>query len=191
MKVATLALIITGVAIADGFAQTPDPNAPNPGSGHGIQYLPKELKAPVAPAITAEELKRRQAVEKFNGFAAADPVAKGWDLETNSEFVVFDGNVTILPKGAIIHVPDRYKANVVTKMQGNLMLWPEFVARYPGLVARMDVTMEEVTGTTPFKPERLLAERRRNLIIVGVLNGNPITVSRQTITPQTPPVVTR
>jgi len=181
MKVSTLALLLAFAACTDAFSQAPEQ------SGHGIEFLPQDRKAPVAPAVSAADLKKRQAAEKFGGFAAEETLPKGWDLADHSEFIAFDGNVTLLPKGAIIHVPDRFKANVVAKMEGNLMLWNEFVARYPGLVSRMDVSIEEASGTTPLKPERLQAERVKNLIIVGVLNRNPITVSRAAITPVTTP----
>ncbi len=183
----TSRILIAAVLLAPAALRALEPApAPAPQAGHGIAFLPADRKTPVAPAISAEELKKRQAAEKFGGFAKEADLPKGWDLESNSEFITFGGNVTILPKGAVLYVPERYKANVVTKMEGNLMLWPEFVARYPGLVARVEVTMEEVSGQKPFKPERLEAERKRNLILVGTLNQNPITVSKQTLNPQTP-----
>lgn len=186
MKTSRILLAAALLLPAAARAQSPTDQGHTSRAGHGIQYLPAELKAPVAAGVTDEELKRRQAAEKFGGFAAEADIPKGWDLESNSEFIAFGGNVTILPKGAILYVPERFKANVVTKMEGNLMLWPEFVARYPGLVARVDVTMEEVSGQKPFKADRLEAERKRNLILVGTYNQNPITVSRQTLNPQTP-----
>lgn len=148
------------------------------GSGMGLHHLPKDLKAPIGKTISDKDLKARQASEKFGGFAPEGSGPKGWDLEKNSEFVVFEGNYTIVPKGAILHVPDRYKGQVVAKPQGNFILWQEFIMRYRGLVSSFEVSLEEASGQAVIKAERLDAARKTGLIIVGTLNHNPISVSQ-------------
>jgi len=167
---AQLAILLAAASIA--LAEPPS------GGGLGIQHLPENLKAPVGPPVSDKDLKARQQREKFGGFAPEGTGPKGWDLEKNSEFIVFEGNVTLVPKGAIIHVPERYKANVVTRMQGNFMLWNEFVSRYRGLVTAFEVSLAEATGEAPIKPERLEAGQKTGLILVGTLNHNPISVHR-------------
>ncbi|MCW1913945.1 hypothetical protein OJ996_10185 [Luteolibacter sp. GHJ8] len=169
--------ILALLATASAFGQ----------SGHGIEFLPKDIKPPVGAPTSDLELKKRQANEKFSGFAEEKAIPKRWDLESNSEYIAFGEFVTLLPKGAIIHVPEKHKANVVKEMKGALLLWPEFVARYPGLVSRMDVSLEEASGQKPIAAERLKAARNTGLIIVGVLNQNPITVSRDSIPPEEVP----
>lgn len=144
----------------------------------GAGYLPKEIKAPVGRAISNKDLKDRQNREKFGGFAPEGAGPQGWDLEKNSEFVVFEGHYTLLPKGAILHVPERFKAQVVAKPQGNFILWQEFITRYRAVVSSFEVSLAEASGEAPIKPERLEAARKTGLIIVGTLNHNPISVSR-------------
>ena len=174
MKHFAIAFLALGFACASASAQTEVPS----GSGHGIGFLPQNIPAPVGPPISDKDLKQRQASEKFGGFAPEGSVPKGWGLEENSEFIAFEGSVTILPKGAIIHVPERFQKCIVKKPEGNLILWNEFIARFRGLVQNFDVTIEEASGETPVKPERLEAAKKTGLILVGTYNRNPITVNR-------------
>lgn len=152
---------------------------PQDKGGLGIEHLPQNLKPPVGKAISDKELKARQQGEKFGGFAKAGTEPKGWDLEKNSEFITFDGVVTLVPKGAIIHVPERYRANVVSELKGNLMLWNEFAARYRAVVAPFEVSLAEASGKEPIKPERLEAAQKTGAILVGTLGNSPISVHKK------------
>ncbi|MCW1926461.1 hypothetical protein OKA05_28175 [Luteolibacter arcticus] len=172
MKTSVAILLAAFSSIA--FAEPPA------SGGLGIEHLPKDLKPPVGKAISDKDLKSRQQGEKFGGFAKAGTEPQGWDLEKNSEFITFEGAVTLVPKGSILHIPDRYRANVVSAMKGNFMLWSEFSARYRGLVGSFEVSMPEASGETEIKPERLEVARKTGLILVGTLNHNPISVTKRT-----------
>ncbi|QJE94730.1 hypothetical protein [Luteolibacter luteus] len=178
MKLSLFALLAL-VPLASG--QAPE------GAGMGAGHLPKDIKAPIGRAVSDKDLKARQEREKFGGFAPEGSGPQGWDLEKNSEFLVFDGNYTIVPKGAILHVPERYKTQVVAKPQGNFILWQEFITRYRAVVSSFEVSLEEASGQAAIKPERLDAASKTGMIVVGTLNHNPISVAKGTATvAQTP-----
>ncbi len=148
------------------------------GSGHGIHFLPAERKAPVGPPATDAELTQRRNNERFGGFSTEDSGAKGWDLMAHSEFIAMEAQVTLVPKGAILHVPERFKANVVSKPEGSILLWHEFLGRYRGMVACFDVTLKEASGETPLDAARFDAAVKSGLIVVAVHNRNPISIHR-------------
>ena len=167
------AVILLSAFSSIALSQTPD------AGGLGIEHLPKNLKPPVGKAISDKDLKARQNGEKFGGFAEAGKEPKGWDLEKNSEFIAFDGAVTLVPKGAILHIPDRYRANVVTAMTGKFMLWNEFNASYRGVVGAFEVSMAEASGQAEIKPERFDAARKTGVILVATLQQNPVSVTKK------------
>ena len=165
----TLLLALSSIALAE----------PPSSGGMGIEHLPKNLKPPIGKAISDKDLKARQNGEKFGGFTEAGKEPKGWDLEKNSEFVAFEGAVTLVPKGAILHVPDRYRANVVTAMTGKFMLWNEFSAKYRGVVSAFEVSIAEASGQAEIKPERLEAARKTGVILVATIQQNPVSVTKK------------
>ncbi len=188
MKVVPLIPVVVACLSATSQMQAQQPaQAPaGNGAGHGIQFMPAEVKPPVGKAITDAELNARRAKENFSGFAPEDVQQKGWDLVDYSDFIVFDGNVTIVPKGSIIHVPERFKAHVVSKPVGRLVPWAEFCARYRGLVSTKTVSLDEVAGKTPIEAKSMDAVRSSDLISVAVHNGNPISVAAAAIPPVNP-----
>ncbi len=147
------------------------------GGGHGEQFLTKNRPAPAAIVTTDAQLLAAQKAEKFGGLAPKGQKQETWELEVNSSYLKYDGNVTLVPKGAILSVPDRFKDAVVTGISGNFILWNEFSTKYRGLVTPFEVTLEQAAGVKPIEAERLAAASRSGLILVAVLNGNPISVN--------------
>ncbi|MEK7951305.1 hypothetical protein [Luteolibacter soli] len=171
MKSSLFIVLATFSSVA--LAEPPD------AGGLGIEHLPKNLKPPIGKAISDKDLKARQNGEKFGGFAQAGEEPKGWDLEKNSEFITFDGAVTLVPKGAILHVPDRYKNNVIPELQGNFSLWNNFSTRFRGVVVSFEVSIAEASGQAEIKPERLEAARKAGVILVATINQNPVSVTKK------------
>lgn len=154
-----------------------------PTTGHGIQFLPKDRKPPVGSAINDETLKNQRSTGKFGGFAPEGSGPKGWDLMENSEFIAFDGIYTLLPKGAILHVPEKLRQHVVEKPEGKLMLWSEFAGRYRGLVNHFNVTLEQAAGQAAVPQELFESARESGLIVVAMMNGNPVSVNPKAMAP--------
>jgi hypothetical protein len=100
---------------------------------------------------------------------------QGWGLNEYSEFLSFKEHGTLVPKHAIIHVPESLRGCVTTSLHGTFVPWKEFATQYPAIVTTFSVTLEEATGKTPIKPERLELVRKSDRIVVAVLNGSPIS----------------
>jgi hypothetical protein len=157
------------------------------GGGHGAEFIQKSRKAPAADVTTDAQLLAAQKAQKFGGLAPKDQKQETWDLEANSSYLKYDGTVTLLPKGAILFVPDRLKDMVVTGISGKFSLWYEFSTKYRGLVTPFEVTVEQASGAKPIEEERLAAARRSGLILVAVFNGNPISVHSNAASATTAP----
>ncbi len=161
-------LALLGIASA-WAAETPD------SGGYGPRYLTEDKHAPVKRRVDDARLLQMRKAAKFNGGTEPDGSSKGWDLNANSEFISFNGTATLVPKHAIIHVPEKLRVNVSTGMNGKFMPWQEFATRYRAVVTTFDVTLDEASGKTPLKPERVEALRKLDRIAVAVLNGSPIS----------------
>ncbi|MBX3741237.1 MAG: hypothetical protein KF712_09625 [Akkermansiaceae bacterium] len=146
------------------------------GGGHGEEFIPKNRPAPAAVVTTDAQLLAAQKAQKFGGLAPKDQKQETWELEANSSYLKYDGTVTLVPKGAILFVPDRFKEAVVTGISGKFSLWHEFSTKYRGLVTPFEITVEQASGAKPIEEERLAVARRSGLILVAVFNGNPISV---------------
>ena len=144
--------------------------------GQGIQFLPKDRMAPVGKGVDDAQLMAMRDRTRFSGFLPEDSVPKGWDILEYSDFLGYDGNYVILPKGSVIHVPTSLTQHVLQKPEGQMMSWMDFSSRYRGLVTVLQVTMKQVTGEVAIPADRIEAAAKTNCLVVAVFEGSPITV---------------
>ncbi|MEI6871715.1 MAG: hypothetical protein WCL08_05475 [Verrucomicrobiota bacterium] len=97
-------------------------------------------------------------------------------LSTASIFI-FDGEYyTILAVGSVLSLPTRLQSRVVANPQGDVLLWPDFLARNAAWLGAREVTLEMSRGDTKAAAavmRELAAETR---LVVAVYQGCPITV---------------
>jgi hypothetical protein len=172
-------LCLLGAAVATAAAE--DKNS----GGYGPEHLTEDRHAPVQRQVDDQKLLEMRKSAKFAGFTKEDGKPKGWDLNQNSEFISAEGWSTLVPKRAIIHVPESHRSYVTPGLKGEFLLWNEFASRYRGIVTTFEVSLEEVSGKTPISPERLKELRELDRIVVAVFKGSPI--SCPSITPAAPP----
>lgn len=110
------------------------------------------------------------------GQAASAPAARTF-AET-SDFIAFNGQCTFVPKGAVLHVPDRMRQNIVPGMSGQVVFWTDFLNRFPAIVEPLEVTLQEASGAKPIEPKRLAAALRSERLIITVIRGNPTSVCK-------------
>ena len=161
-------LVLLGIVSACA-AETPD------SGGYGPRYLTEDKHAPAKRRVDDARLLQMRQAAKFDGSTAPDGSAKGWNLDENSEFITFNGSATLVPKHAIIHVPEKLRGHVSSGLNGKFMSWQEFATRYRAITTTFEVTLDEASGKTPLKPERVESLRKLDQIAVAVLNGSPIS----------------
>ncbi|MGJ8632512.1 MAG: hypothetical protein ACSHX7_01210 [Luteolibacter sp.] len=89
------------------------------------------------------------------------------------------GYWTFVPKGSVIHIPDSLKGNIASAPQGQLVLFPEFLAKNIAWLTTRELKMDEIVGDTPIKDDIRKAMATSGRIVVATLSGSPVTFKGQ------------
>ena len=100
----------------------------------------------------------------------------GESLLARSLILSYRGTWTIVPKGAILHIPDNYQDRIAPGPSGRLIPWNEFYVRNRGWIHTQRVTIEHARGETALSPEVLEFHKRLGRVVVAVLHQGPISV---------------
>ena len=101
-----------------------------------------------------------------------------YNIVEMSDFIAFDEFSTLVPKGAILSVPDSFRPNMITDVSGTLILWNEFLNRNRARISPFEITIEQAAGVAEIDPKLLRSAIATGSIIVAVIRGNPTSVSR-------------
>lgn len=83
---------------------------------------------------------------------------------------------TIVPKGAILHVPTLYEKRVNDVRNGKLVGWHEFYGQNRNWVRAVPVTIAQARGDDPLSDEFLKSLQVGGQLLVAVCSGGPISV---------------
>lgn len=139
--------------------------------------------APTADVATHEQLveKLREAPDPTTTLAPAKPAdpAKIWkpgDLLARSDFFCLFGQATLVPKGAILHVPAQYAERLKLQEGAKILTWADFYAVNRGWIQTLEVTRKQAEGDEPFPEETVKALAKSPSVVVATLRGGPISV---------------
>lgn len=116
--------------------------------------------------ITDAEIQKAHAIRrKFRGYPGMTVI----DMS---------GIHTVVPKGAVLHVPPKLIGMIVKKPKGNLMRWTEFLDKYSKYITIHVVTWETAKGDDPITEEERKVFVEEGKIVVAVFKNkkHPITV---------------
>lgn len=140
-------------------------------------------QAPAKDRITDAELqviKNRHKIKYGPGFK---PVKEGGqtkpargDYYKNSTLLTDGTNHTVLPKSALISLPEKYQDRKIEEPLGDLVLFPDFLKKNTRWIRTQEVTLKTALGEEPLSEEKMEALRNSGAVIVGVLRGSPISV---------------
>jgi|GEM_PF-1027664 len=138
---------------------------------------------------THEDLQARQAADRTergknpNGLKAAMPELKKKEdakepvsLLKRSAVLSSGRNWTIVPKGAVLHVPKQYEKYVNGKRAGQLVPWQTFYAQNRGWLHVHSVSMDQARGEKLMDPKQVEAYMGLSRVVVSVCHGGPISV---------------
>lgn len=98
---------------------------------------------------------------------------------------------TLVPKGAVLHVPPSMANRVGAKPLGTLLPWMDFLMANRAWLSTEETTFDQAAGKTPLMPERLAAWPKLNKVVVAVHQGGPISVIGQAPAVAPTPEVTK
>lgn len=144
--------------------------------------IPVFAAQPVLVRVTPETLKKLQEKDPMIQLEKpADGEAKvkrSTDTSLLHESTILhDGrNWTLIPNGAVVHLPESLQGRVNSKPVGTLLPWSEFLRRNPTWLVSHEVSFEQAAGneTLPAEVTRKWAGQRK--IVVAVRQTGPISV---------------
>lgn len=98
------------------------------------------------------------------------------DLIKESTILCFRGYLTLVPKRAVLHVPDALVSRVGAQEGAEVKTWQEFYQLNRGWLREMEVTREQSKGLSPMPEETLNAIANSTSIVVATFKSGPISV---------------
>jgi hypothetical protein len=142
-------------------------------------------KAPTHEDILAQKQEmKRQAEEKAAATSAQqvtlqkDPskANKPASLLSRSEVLNYNGFATLVPKRAIVHLPESLKSRTGLGKNDKIQGWQEFYLNNRGWITTLEVSQKQAEGKEPFSEETLKMMGKSSSIIVATYQGGPISV---------------
>jgi hypothetical protein len=84
--------------------------------------------------------------------------------------------MALLPKRALLHLPDSLKDSTGVKKGSTLVSWQEFLKSNRSWIRTVEVSRERATGKKPFSVEEAEALRSSGRVVVATFQGGPIAV---------------
>jgi hypothetical protein len=129
--------------------------------------------AELQAASPFDELKKQQqAAEKEVQVVRPE----GQSLIKQSEILHDSIHWTLVPKGAVLHVPAQMSPRVGTKPLGTLLTWEEFLMANRAWIQTEEVTFDQAAGKVPLQEARQEFWKNQTKVIVAVHLGGPISV---------------
>jgi hypothetical protein len=151
--------------------------------GLGIQLI---AAPPVMrDAATHQELVARKRAAGEPGLPAGMKPCKGpdpsrtnqpGDLIGRSDLLCHGGVATLVPKRALLAVPDRFRQRLRMSDGARVVTWAEFLAKHRDWITTVEVTPEEAGGRAmlPEQTARQIADC--GTVVVATFLGGPISV---------------
>ncbi|MEI7910415.1 MAG: hypothetical protein WCK77_12320 [Verrucomicrobiota bacterium] len=153
-------------------------------------------EAPVMRDAATEEqlvLAQRNAsqLDPMKNMAPAKPVDpatlnRPQDLLSQSDILCFDGIATLVPKHAILQIPENFTNRLKITPAAQIVGWADFFAANRGWITTVEISRVQAEGNEPVAEDtRKLLAKSRNLV-VATYQGGPISL----LPPKAPPAAT-
>jgi len=129
-------------------------------------------------ARTYREFSQQNPMRNLKPSEGVDPstVNRPKDILSESDIICFNGLATLVPKRAILTLPESMKDRLEFRPGSKLVGWLDFYAANRGWINTMEVSRSQAEGNEVFKEE--VSERigkSKNLLVATYLGG-PISV---------------
>ena len=108
-------------------------------------------------------------------------------LVSRSTVISFGDHWTIVPKGAVLHVPEALKSRVGTRPNGRLLTWADFFARNRGWMIGQPVEIGHARGEKELPEEVVTHFRKGSRVVVATCHNGPISMKQPTKLVSQPP----
>ncbi len=116
-----------------------------------------------------------KALEKSEG---VDPstVNQPVSLLDSSDLISYGGITTIVPKRAIMQIPEKYKDRINSHVDGNTIVgWLDFYAKNRGWITTVEISRAQAAGREGFSEEFSEQLSKNTNLVITVLAAGPIS----------------
>ena len=152
-----------------------------------------QARQPILPRITPGELARLQQTDpmvRLQKPAEGQPAVGRPDQQSiiGQSTIISDGaRWTLVPNGAVLHIPAKMQSRVNTEPAGELVPWMEFLGANIAWLDTCEVSIDQAAGKSGLPAERAEQWQKQGKVVVAVHQRGPISFkSAQTKTPPTP-----
>jgi hypothetical protein len=137
---------------------------------------------PVLVRITPEALTKLQQgtpMTRLEKPAATTQVARPTEQSIiKQSMILHDGkNWTLVPKGAVVFLPEAMKSRVDAKPVGRLLPFAEFLTNNRSWITTNEVSFDQAAGTEPLPAERAAFWSKQDKVVIAVHQSGPISVT--------------
>ncbi len=91
--------------------------------------------------------------------------------------ILHDGtNWTMIPAGAVIHLPEALKEKLNARPVGKLLPWSDFLAKNKSWITTSEVTFDQAAGNLPLPVKEAASLANHAKIVIAVLKNGPTAV---------------
>ncbi|MBK1882685.1 hypothetical protein JIN85_09670 [Luteolibacter pohnpeiensis] len=175
MKTSTSFLSVIFIVL---FAAASASAQPTGKPGLGVQALSDSRQKAAVKPVSRQAVLQRLAKNNPNAKLPVESPKPDWDATKFLDFINYEGEVTLVPKGSILFVPDQLQSNVSSAAAGKTIPWVEFIGKYRAVVETMEVTPEQASGVQPVDTNAFSTAIKTGRVIVAVIHGNPVSVQQ-------------
>ena len=117
----------------------------------------------------------KQLEEKQAAKPAAKP-AKVASLFDTSDFLCFNGQATLVPKGAVLHVPKSMQDRLHFAEGSSIQTWADFLPLNRAWITTVEVSRVQAEGNALISAETLKSVAKSPQVVIATLQGGPISV---------------
>ena len=97
-------------------------------------------------------------------------------LLESSSLICYRGQMTLVPKRAVIHVPEHLEDRFGVKGKVEVKNWVEFYMANRGWIRPLEVTRDEALGFKPINEAKLEAIKESSTVVIATFKEGPIAV---------------
>lgn len=94
----------------------------------------------------------------------------------DSDFLSYNGNVTLVPKGAILNLPEKFSNRMKLDEKAKILTFSEFSVLNRGWVTTLELDIETAFGKKPFDPKKVEWMKNSGRLIIATYQGGAISV---------------
>jgi len=148
---------------------------------------------PMLKRVTPEALSKLQANDAMCRLikpeaGKADVRRPGDQSILKNSTILHDGkNWTLVPIGAVVHIPESLKSRVNAEPMGKMVGWKDFLAANYGWIGTFEMDFEQAAGKTALPEDTTSNWSKQKKVVVAVHQHGPISARlSNSTTPPTP-----